>query len=164
MEKKTYRITFMADLTEDDVRAMKKCFYDAMQEAMEIGPCWELQLEEIKNEPEPEATDLPAWNLKKYEPTLEELLMIPLRHIRDVEKCLEACKSKLDVQKVLQAVPNMFGEWTVEFDDEYRIFTVINTYFDDDEGETEEEYCYDSPEDWDFDEEWDFNEEPEDGE
>jgi hypothetical protein len=88
--------------------------------------------------------------------------MIPLRHIRDVEKCLEACKSKLDVQKVLQAVPNMFGEWTVEFDDEYRIFTVINTYFDDDEGETEEEYCYDYPEDWDFDEEWDFNEEPED--
>jgi hypothetical protein len=24
-----------------------------MQEAMEIGPCWELQLEEIKDEPEP---------------------------------------------------------------------------------------------------------------
>lgn len=166
MEKKTYRITFMADLTEDDVRAMKKCFYDAMQEAMEIGPCWELQLEEIKDEPEPnpEATDLPAWNLKKYEPTLEELLMIPLRHIRDVEQCFELCKSKLDVQKVLQAVPNMFGEWQVEFDDEYKSFTVINTYFDDDEGEIEEEYYYDYPEDWDFDEEWDFNEEPEEDE
>lgn len=53
MEKKCYRVTFMADLTEDDVRAMKKCFYDAMQEAMEIGPCWELQLEEQKFEGEP---------------------------------------------------------------------------------------------------------------
>jgi hypothetical protein len=42
----------------------------------------------------------------------------------------------------------MFGEWTVEFDDEYKTFTVINTYFDDDEGEIEEEYCYDYPDDW----------------
>ena len=67
MEKKCYRITFMADLTEDDVRAMEKCFYDAMQEAMEIEPCWGLQLEEVKfeGEPNPEVTDLPAWNLKK---------------------------------------------------------------------------------------------------
>ena len=71
MEKKCYRITFMADLTEDDVRAMKKCFYDAMLESMEISPVWNLKLEEIKDEPEPnpEATDLPAWNLKKYEPS-----------------------------------------------------------------------------------------------
>jgi hypothetical protein len=151
----------MADLTEDDVRAMKKCFYDAMQEAMEIGPCWELQLEEIKNEPEPEVTDLPAWNLEKYEPSLEELLMMPMRHISDVEKCFEACKSRLDVQKVLQMVPNMFGEWLVEFDDEYKIFTIVNTYSDED-GEYEEEYCYDYPEDWDYDTEWDFDEEGED--
>jgi hypothetical protein len=53
MEKKTYRVTFMADLTEDDVRAMKKCFYDAMLESMEISPVWNLKLEEIKDEPEP---------------------------------------------------------------------------------------------------------------
>ena len=53
MEKKTYRITFMADLTEDDVRAMKKCFYDAMLESMEISPVWNLKLDEIKDEPEP---------------------------------------------------------------------------------------------------------------
>ena len=164
MEKKCYRITFMADLTEDDVRAMKKCFYDAMLESMQISPVWNLKLEEIKDEPEPnpEATDLPDWHFKKYEPTLEELLMIPLRHICDVKKCFEACKSKLDVQKVLQAVPNMFGEWLVEFDDECKIFTIINTYFDDDEGEVEEEYCYDYSEDWDFDEEWEFDEKQED--
>ena len=64
MEKKTYRITFMADLTEDDVRAMKKCFYDAMLESMEISPVWNLKLEEIKDEPEPnpEATDMVLMN------------------------------------------------------------------------------------------------------
>lgn len=155
MEKKCHRITFMADLTEDDVRAMKKCFYDAMQEALEIEPCWGLQLEEVKfeGEPNPEATDLPAWNLKKYEPDLEDLLKLPMRHIRDVEKCLETCKSKQDVLRVLELTPNMFGEWTVEFDDEYKTFTVLNTYFDDDEGEFEEEYYYDYPEDWEEEEE-----------
>jgi hypothetical protein len=44
----------------------------------------------------------------------------------------------------------MFGEWEVEFDDEYDTFTIVNTYFDDDEGELEEEYIYDYPEDWDY--------------
>ena len=37
-----------------------------------------------------------------------------------------------------------------EFDDEYDTFTIVNTYFDDDEGELEEEYCFDYPEDWDY--------------
>lgn len=53
MEKKTYRVTFMADLTEDDVRAMNKCFYDAMNESMGIEQLWELKLEEIKFDGEP---------------------------------------------------------------------------------------------------------------
>lgn len=152
MEKKTYRITFTADLTEDDVRAMKKCFYDAMSEAMEINQVWGLQLEEVKfeGEPNPEATDLPAWNLKKYEPDFEDLLKLPMRHINDVKTCFAACKSKEDVKRVLGCIPNMFGEWEVEFDDEYDTFTIVNTYFDDDEGELEEEYVYDYPDDWDY--------------
>ena len=54
MEKKTYRITFMADLTEDDVRAMKKCFYDAMLESMQISPVWNLKLEETREDEEDE--------------------------------------------------------------------------------------------------------------
>ena len=91
--------------------------------------------------------------LKKYEPSLEELLMMPMRHIQNVKDCLEACTSKRDVLRVLELTPNMFGEWTIEFYDEYRIFTVINTYFDDDEGELKEEYCYDYPEDWEKEEE-----------
>lgn len=45
----TYKITFNADLTEDDVRAMKKCFYDAMLESMEISPVWNLKLEKVED-------------------------------------------------------------------------------------------------------------------
>jgi hypothetical protein len=36
-------------MTEDDVRAMKKCFYDAMEEAMEISPCANLDIK-LENE------------------------------------------------------------------------------------------------------------------
>lgn len=143
MEKKCYQITFMADLTEDDVRAMKKCFYDAMLESMQISPVWNLKLEPAED-PDIES----ELEFKEYIPDLEDLLKLPMRHIQNVKDCLEACKSKSDVLKVLELTPDMFGEWTVEFDDEYKIFTVINTYYDDDEGELEEEYCYNYPEDW----------------
>lgn len=49
-ETKTYKLTFMAELTEDDVRAMKKCFYDAMNESMDISEVWGLKLEEVKED------------------------------------------------------------------------------------------------------------------
>jgi hypothetical protein len=52
-EKKLwYTVTFSAKMSEDDVRAMKKCFYDAMEEAMEISPCASLniRLEDNQNE------------------------------------------------------------------------------------------------------------------
>ena len=32
-------------MTEDDVAAMKQCFYDAMEEAMQITPCAALDIE-----------------------------------------------------------------------------------------------------------------------
>lgn len=44
-EKKWYTVTFSAKMTEDDVRAMKQCFYDAMEEAMQISPCAALDIE-----------------------------------------------------------------------------------------------------------------------
>ena len=53
MDKKLwYTITFSAKMSEDDVRAMKKCFYDAMNEAMQISPCADLdiKLEEKQEE------------------------------------------------------------------------------------------------------------------
>lgn len=43
-KKKWYTITFSAKMTEDDVRAMKKCFYDAMEEAMQINECANLDI------------------------------------------------------------------------------------------------------------------------
>lgn len=44
--KKIYKITFMAELTEDDLKAMQSCFYDAMNESMEIEEVWGLKIEE----------------------------------------------------------------------------------------------------------------------
>lgn len=45
-EAKWYRISFSAKLTPDDLRAMKKCFFDAMNEAMEIYDLADLEIEE----------------------------------------------------------------------------------------------------------------------
>lgn len=45
----TYKITFKAELSEDDVRAMNKCFYDAMNEAMGIEEVWGLKLEKVED-------------------------------------------------------------------------------------------------------------------
>ena len=92
--------------------------------------------------------ELPEWNIKKQEePSLEELLAGSLRHIEDVKKCFEACKSKSDIAKVIKAVPGYFGTWWAEYDD--YSFTIVNRFFDDDIGEYyEEEYWYDYPEDW----------------
>ena len=44
MIKKWYKITFNAELTADDVRAMNKCFYDIMNEAMDIYDLADLEL------------------------------------------------------------------------------------------------------------------------
>ena len=155
-EAKQYQITFKASLTSDDLRAMKKCFFDAMNESMNIYDLFdfqivELELEEPNSEPE----------FKEYKPSLEELLKLPMTHINDVKACFEACASKQDVYEVLKRIPNMFGEWCVEFSDEFKEFTITNIYFDDDEGELEEEYCYDYSDNWDFDSEWDYEEDEE---
>lgn len=45
--KKTYKITFMAELNEDDLNAMQSCFYQAMNESMEIEDVWGLELEAV---------------------------------------------------------------------------------------------------------------------
>ena len=45
-EAKWYRISFSAKLTPDDLRAMKKCFFDAMNESMEIYDLEGLEIKE----------------------------------------------------------------------------------------------------------------------
>lgn len=57
MDKKWYTVTFSAKMTEDDVRAMKKCFYDAMEEAMKISPCAALDIELEDDQDEEDCID-----------------------------------------------------------------------------------------------------------
>ena len=45
-EAKWYRISFSAKLNADDLRAMKKCFFDAMNESMEIYDLDGLEIKE----------------------------------------------------------------------------------------------------------------------
>ena len=45
MSKKWYTVTFSAKMSEDDVMAMEDCFYQAMEEAMEIYECANLNIE-----------------------------------------------------------------------------------------------------------------------
>ena len=44
--KKVYKITFYAELNEDDVNAMQSCFYQAMNESMDIYGLYGLELED----------------------------------------------------------------------------------------------------------------------
>ncbi len=145
--KTTYQITFKADLTEADVRAMKKCFYDAMLESMEISPVWDLKLEpaEDPDQPKPE----------EYKPTLEELLLIPMDHVQKIKDCFGACKSKEDVETVISKIPACFGTFVPNFWD--TLFSITNIYFD---GQLNEEY----EEDWDFDypDDWEDEDDDED--
>lgn len=48
--KKEYKITFCAEMNEEDIKAMNSCFYQAMEEAMDIDHCWGLKIEKIEEE------------------------------------------------------------------------------------------------------------------
>ena len=43
-DKKPYLVTFRADLTEADIRALNKYFYEAMDEALCINDVWGLDI------------------------------------------------------------------------------------------------------------------------
>lgn len=45
MKKQWYTVSFSAKMTEEDVQAMYGCFYQAMEEAMQISPCAALDIE-----------------------------------------------------------------------------------------------------------------------
>lgn len=149
MKAKTYKITFMADLTEDDVRAMKKCFFDAMNESMDIHELWELKLEEVDFSNGEEA-DFE----RRSKSAVEKLMPECITHISQVKKLFEACVCKNDVDYVIERLPNMFGRFTVEYGTEDEGFVVTNTYFDDQlDEEYEEDYEFDYPDNWEDDHE-----------
>lgn len=54
---KIYEVTFKAEMTLDDVRAMKKCFADAMNEAMLIPDVWDVDIHELNDKTGDELTN-----------------------------------------------------------------------------------------------------------
>ena len=106
---KTYTITFKANLTEEDVKAMKSCFYDAMNESMEIMEVWGLEIKEDKED------DFLEPNNGFY-------------HIHDCVDALMACETIEEVHALLGNFPSKFGEWWVDEVDGY--YEVTNEWWD----------------------------------
>lgn len=135
-----YEISFKVELTPEKKELLELHLEDTLK-LMGLEP--EGLSIVLREKPDP----TPAVAVKESSRHLHELLNVPLKHINDVLRCFEACKSKTQVAKVIRRAPAMFGTFDVEFDDELRIFTIYNTYFDGEE-DCEEEYQYDYPEDW----------------
>lgn len=135
-----FEINFKADLTPEKKELLELHFVGTLR-LMGIEP--EALTITLREKPEP----IPAVAIKESSRHLHELLGVPLKHTDDVLKCFEACKSKTQVVKVIRRAPTYLGTFDAEFDDECRIFTIYNTYFDGEE-DCEEEYWYDYPEDW----------------
>lgn len=114
--KKTYKITFMAELTEDDVRAMNKYFYDTMNESMEIDDVWGLELEEDDSDDTPDIKEAQKYTM----------------HWDDVEDGLYACETISEVRAFLDDIPSKFGGWQVDIvgEGEDAYYEVTNIYFD----------------------------------
>ena len=69
---------------------------------------------------------------------LDELLSKPMTHISDVRKCFNYCKDKNDIEKVIKMIPNCFGSFEVEYDEDEETFTIINYYEENGVDECEE--------------------------
>lgn len=135
-----FEINFKADLTPEKKELLELHFLGTLK-LMGLEP--EALSITLREKPD----SIPAVAIKESSRHLHELLSVPLKHINDVLRCFEECKSKTQIVKVIRRAPAMFGAFDAEFDDELRIFTIYNTYFDGEE-DCEEEYQYDYPEDW----------------
>ena len=110
---KTYKITFNANLSEDDLKAMKGCFYQAMNESMEISEVWGLEIKEDK----------------------EDNFLEPnngFYHIHDCVDALMNCETIDEVHSLLGNFPSKFGEWWVDVvgEGEDAYYEVTNEYWD----------------------------------
>lgn len=113
-QTKTYKITFKAELTEDDLQAMQGCFYQAMNESMEIEEVWGLEIEEDKED------DFLEPNNGFY-------------HIHDCVDALEACDTIEEVRALIDAFPCKFGDWWVDTDEDEDgnvFYVVMNKWWD----------------------------------
>ena len=140
-----FEINFKADLTSEKKALLDLCFADTLKR-MGIEP--EALTITLREKPDP----IPAVAIEEPTRSLSELLSTPMKHINDVRKCFEACKSKSDIIKVINAVPTCFGTFWVEYDE--HSFIIVNSFFDGEE-DCEEEYWYDYPDNWEDDEDED---------
>ena len=120
--KKTYQITFKAELTEDDVRAMNKYFYDTMNESMEISEVWDLAMKEIDDDEGDSLEDLHVYTM----------------HFDDVIDGLNDCDTIEEVRSFIETIPNKFGSWWIDIKEiaGERYYEVTNQYCDEN-GETQ---------------------------
>lgn len=138
-----FEINFKADLTPEKKELLDLHFADTLK-LMGIEP--EALSITLIEKPDP----IPAVAIEEPSRSLSELLSKPMKHINDVQKCFEACKSKSDIIKVIEAIPTYFGTFWAEYDE--HSFIIVNSYFDGEE-DCEEEYWYDYPDDWEDEEE-----------
>ena len=119
--KKTYKITFYAELDEEDVRAMNGCFYQAMNESMEIEEVYGLEIEQAGTDDDYDE-----------EPT-------EYKHINDCVGALMQCKTKAEVEELFDSFPRKFGDWWIDVVDlgDEPYYEVTNEYWD----EQYEELC-----------------------
>ena len=98
MSKKWYTITFSAKMSEDDVSAMKKCFYDAMEEAMQISSCAALDIEleddqdedaDLVLESDTYELDLKTGNIKVYKDIFDDFVLNTYINISFVDDNVE---------------------------------------------------------------------------
>jgi hypothetical protein len=76
--------------------------------------------------------------LKPYTDRLGELLSKPMTHIGDVRACFNYCKTGKDVVKVINAIPAVFGSFSVEFNEDGETFLITNSYEEDGDCLTDE--------------------------
>jgi hypothetical protein len=76
--------------------------------------------------------------LKPYTDRLGELLSKPMTHISDVRACFNYCKTGKDVVKVINAIPAVFGSFSVEFNEDGETFLITNSYEEDGDCLTDE--------------------------
>jgi hypothetical protein len=129
--KKTYKITFRAELSEEDVRAMNKYFFDTMNESMQIAPVWGLELEE---EADDNSTTDKEYSFEEVLPVVQDwfsflsdddyedvaqTFTIGLNEGKDCYELLkQVCEGyNLDVDEFEGFIPELIGEEDEEDDD-----------------------------------------------
>ena len=69
MEKKWYTVSFQAKMSEEDVRAMNKCFYKTMADSMQITECCALDIDDDCEQDDEDEEYIPSATNGDYSPS-----------------------------------------------------------------------------------------------